>query len=84
MYLINCEVELDLNWSKNCIFIEHHNNITNVGFTINSTKLYVPVVTLSMNDNIKFLENVTLGFKRTISLNKYVDLKQQHNQKIII
>ena len=38
---------------------------------ITSSKLYVPVVTLSINDNIKFLENVKQGFKRTISWNKY-------------
>ena len=36
-----------------------------------STKLYVPVVTLSINDNIKFLENMKQGFKRTLSWNKY-------------
>ena len=34
---------------------------------VTSTKLYVPVVTLSNNDNIKYLENVKQGFKRTIS-----------------
>ena len=38
---------------------------------IPSTKLYVPVVTLSINDNIKFLENIKQGFKRTIYWNKY-------------
>ena len=38
---------------------------------ITSTKLHVPVVTLSINDNIKFLENIKQGFKRTISWNKY-------------
>ena len=38
---------------------------------VTSTKLYVPVVTLSNNDNIKYLENVKQGFKRTISQNKY-------------
>ena len=38
---------------------------------ITSTKLYAPVVTLSVNDNIKFLENIKQGFKRTISWNKY-------------
>ena len=32
-------------------------------------KLYVPVVTLSINDNIKFLENIKQGFKRTSSYN---------------
>ena len=41
-------------------------------FQINNVKLYVPVVTLSINDNIKFLENILKqGFKRTISWNKY-------------
>ena len=40
-------------------------------FQINNAKLYVPVVTLSINDNIKFLENIKQGFKRTISWNKY-------------
>ena len=38
--------------------------------TINA-KLCVPVVTLSINDNVKFLENIKQGFKRTISSNKY-------------
>ena len=39
---------------------------------INNAKLYVPVVTFSNNDNIKFLENIKQGFKRTISWNKYI------------
>ena len=38
---------------------------------INNAKLYVPVVTLSTNDNIKFLENIKQGFIKTISWNKY-------------
>ena len=38
---------------------------------ITSTKLYVPVVTFPINDNIKFLENIKQGFKRTISWSKY-------------
>ena len=45
--------------------------ITRATFHINNTKLYVPVVSLSINDNIKFLENIKQGFKRTISGNKY-------------
>ena len=40
---------------KNCVLIEKHNHIIGVSFTITSTKLYVPVATLSINDNIKFL-----------------------------
>ena len=68
--LINCEVELDLSWTKDCVLIEHCNNITGVNFMITSTKLYVPVVALSKND-MKFLVNIKQGFKRTISWNKY-------------
>ena len=37
----------------------------------NNAKLFVPVVTLFMNDNIKFLENIKQGFKITISWNKH-------------
>ena len=45
---------------------------------INNAKLYVPVVTLSINNNIKLLENIKQGFKRTISWNKYrSDIKTQ-------
>ena len=40
-------------------------------FQINNAKLYVPVVTFSINDNINFLENIKQGFKRTISWDKY-------------
>ena len=40
-------------------------------FQMNNTKLHVPVVTLSINDNIKFSENIKQEFKRTICWNKY-------------
>ena len=56
--LINCEIELDLSWTKDCVLSEHYNSITGTNFMIISTKLYVPVVTLSINDNIEFLENI--------------------------
>ena len=69
--MINCEIELDLLWTKDCALIEQNNNITGVNFVIPSTKLYVPVVTLSINYNIKFLENIKHEFKRTISSKKY-------------
>ena len=39
---------------------------TGIAYQINNIKLYGPVVTLSINDNIKFLENMKQGFKRTI------------------
>ena len=51
--------------------MEHHNNITGVNFVITSTKLYLSVVSLSINDNKIFLENIKQIFKRTIYWNKY-------------
>ena len=53
--LINFEVELDFFWTKDCVLVEHHNSITGVNFMITSTKLYAPVVTVSINDNMTFL-----------------------------
>ena len=49
-------------------------------FQINNTDLYVVIVTLSINDNIKFLESIKQRFKRKISWNKYrSEPKQQGN-----
>ena len=56
---------------QKALLIEHHNNIIEVNPMINSTKLYVPVVTLSNNYNITFLENIKQVFKRATSWNKY-------------
>ena len=44
---------------------------TSLMFQINNAKLFVPVFTLSINDNIKYLENIKQRFKRTISWHKY-------------
>ena len=79
--LINCEVELVLNWFKNCVLIDkltreadyganpnvyEIDNPKNAVFEITDTKLYVPVVTLSKKDDIKLLEQSKSGFKKTI------------------
>ena len=55
MSLINCEVEPILNWSVNCVII--YTNVANQvpTFAITKTNLYVPVVTLSIQDNEKLL-----------------------------
>ena len=68
---INREVELILDWSANCVII--YTDIANQvpTFTITETNLYVPVVTLSTQDNAKLLPQLKSGFKRTISWNKY-------------
>ena len=67
MPLINCEVELILNWSANwvIIYIDVANQVPT--FTITETNLYVPVVTLSTQDNAKLLPQLKSGSKRTIS-----------------
>ena len=72
MPLINCEVELILNWSANCVIIYTNVNNQVPTFTITETNLYVPVVTLSTQDNAKLLSQLKSGFKRTISWNKYL------------
>ena len=50
--------------------MQNHNNITGVNFMFISTKLYVSLVTLSINDTINILEHLKQEFKRTISWNK--------------
>ena len=59
-------------------------NIDNqsASFSINDTKLYVPVVTLSTQDNTKLLEQLKSVFKRTINWNKYQSriLTERKNQ----
>ena len=72
MPLIHCEVNLILTWPANCVIV--YTNIANQGptFAITETKLYVPVVTLSTQDNAKLLPQLKSGFKRTISWNKYL------------
>ena len=72
MLLINCEIELILTWSRNCVIIYADVNNQNPTFTIIETNLYVPVVTLSTQDNAKLLPQLKSGFKRTISWNKYL------------
>ena len=69
MLLINCEVNLILTWSSTYVIT----NSTGAGtFEITDTKLYVPVVTLSTQENTKFLQQLKSGFKRVINWNKYL------------
>ena len=73
MSLINCEVELVLMWSANCVIISTDVNDENQvsKFEIVETNLYVSVVFLSAQDNAKLLPQLKSGFKWTISWNKY-------------
>ena len=79
--LINCEVEIILTWFKNCALIDKSTREANYGanpvvyeidnpedatFKITDVKLFVPVVTFSKENDIKLLEQLKTGFKRTI------------------
>ena len=85
--LMNCEVSLALSWSANCVIISlekglvtaaqggnpavYDDSPTNAVFIITDCKLYVPVVTLSAEDDNKLLQQLETGFKRTFKWNKY-------------
>ena len=72
MPLIYCEIELILAWSAGSVIIYTNVANQNPTFTITETNLYVPGVTLSTQDNAKLLPQLKLGFKKTISWNKYL------------
>ena len=67
MPLINCKVNLILNWPTSCVIVSTNNDNQNATFTITETILYFPVVTLSTQDNGKLLIQLRSGFKRTIN-----------------
>ena len=82
--LISCEVSLELKWNKNCVITsleEKHvdagppvvrgNSPAGATLAINDCRIYIPVVTLSKDDEIKLLTNLKSGFKREIIWNKY-------------
>ena len=82
--LISCEVFLELKWNKNCVItilekrqvdagppVVRDNAPTGATLSITDCKLYVPVVTLSKDDEIELLTNLKSGFKREIIWNKY-------------
>ena len=65
MPLINCEVNLVLTWSSTCVITNSNGAGT---LAITNTKLYVPVVTLSTQENAKLLQQLKSGFKRVIKI----------------
>ena len=91
MLLINCEVSLTLSWYENCVITSKAtregdittatvriNSPTNAVFKITDCQLYVPVVTLSAEEDNELLNQLKSGFKRTIKWNKY--MSQMSNQ----
>ena len=86
-----------MTWLKNCVLIDKStreanyaanpnvyeiDNPENAIFKITDTKLFVPVVTLSKENDIQLLEQLKTGFKRTIKWNKYrsqMSIQPQNN-----
>ena len=68
MPLINCKIKLNLTWKKERVLSTDAGNAV---FIINDTKMYVPVVTLSKEDNKDFIEQQNKGFQRSIYWNEY-------------
>ena len=78
MPLINCNIHLELNWNNNCVMYGGDtyaggNNINDreTTFKITSTKLYVPIVTLSTKDNVNLTKQLNEGLKRLVYWNEY-------------
>ena len=96
--LINFEVSLTLTWSENCVItsketreadadadpaVDEIDNPTNATFKIKDTKPYVPVVTLSAENDNKLLEQLKTGFKEQLNgIN--IDLKCLIRLKVTI
>ena len=66
MPLINCKIHLELSWAKDCVMSAAGNNYNKTTFQIASTKLYVPIVTLSTKDNVCLTKQLNEGLKRSV------------------
>ena len=78
MPLMNCKIYLELNWNNNCAMYGTYTyaggdnaNNREITFKITSTKLYVPIVTLSTKDNVNLTKQLNEGFKRSVYWNEY-------------
>ena len=90
--LINCEITLILSWYKECVLVgrafrgppaaaaSRINSPTDAKFEITDCKLYVPVVTLSAENDNKLLEQLKSGFRRSIKWNKYMSQMSNQNK----
>ena len=76
MPLINCKVDLKLEWIKHCVLaaagVENDGaNSNNIIFTIKDTKLYAPAVTLSAKDNQNLSKLLSKQFESSVYWNEY-------------
>ena len=84
--VINYKVELSLKWYERCLLTA----ATTATFKITDAKLYVPIVTLSAEDNAKLSRLLSDGFKRAVYWNKYkvfdnkvVEIAAENGEKYI-
>ena len=95
--LTNCEVELILSWFKNCVLIDKSTREANYGanpivyeidnpenatFKIADVKLFVPLVSLSKENDMQLLGQLKSGFKKTIKWNNYRSQIQPQNNNL--
>ena len=94
--LINCEITLILSWYKECVLVGRAlrnapdpqlnppiaaiESPTSARFEITDCKLYVPIVTLSAENDNKLLEQLKSGFRRSIKWNKYMSQMSNQNK----
>ena len=87
--LINCEITLVLSWYKECVLVgrAHRgppaaaiNSPTDAKFEITDCKLYVPIVTLSAENDNKLSEQLKSGFRKSIKWNKYMSQMSNQNK----
>ena len=87
MPLINCKIHLELSWNNNCVifgadtFVAGGDNTNNreTTFKITSTKLYVPMITLSTKDTVNLIKQLNEGLKRLVYWNEYKSkIETQH------
>ena len=81
MPFIYYKINVILTWLANYVIKSSAIDHTTI-FAITDTKPYVPVVTLSTEENAKLLQQLTPGFKRTINQDKYQSklITQAQNQ----
>ena len=85
---LEMKINLILTWSITCFIIDNPIAGQERIFTITDTNLYVPIITLSIQDNAKLLQQLKSGFKRTINWNKYelkltVQVQNQYLDSVI-
>ena len=81
MPLINCKIKFNLTWKKEYVLSTDAGEAV---FIINDTKIYVPVVTLSKEDDKDFIEQQNKGFQRSIYWNEYKTKEKNSRTKELV